>query len=55
MGVRIGVKVFTLPGEEGLLNNFINKEEIEITNKVITALPKEGIILYLVEYEELIC
>lgn len=52
MKVEKGVSVFTLPGEEDLVNQLLNDEETDIVNKVITACPKEGIILYLVEYEK---
>lgn len=47
-----GVRVFTLPTEERLLNDMMNDEFIDIVNKVVTPCPKEGIILYLVEYEK---
>lgn len=53
MKIEKGVSVFTLPGEEDLLNQILNDEGTDVVNKVITACPKEGIILYLVEYEKM--
>lgn len=52
MKIEKGVKVFTLPGEEHLLQEYMNDEFIDIVNKIITPCPKEGIILYLIEYEK---
>jgi len=51
MKIEKGVKVFTLPGEEYSLNEIMNDEFTEIVHKVVTPCPKEGIILYLIEYE----
>lgn len=50
--IENGVKVFSLPAEEMLLSSLMNDDMVEITNKVITPCPKEGIILYLVEYKK---
>ena len=47
--IKKEVKVFTLPNEEMTLNDLLNDDMIEITNKIITPCPKEGIILYLIE------
>lgn len=52
MKIEKGVRVFTLPGEEFLLNELMNNEFVDIVHKVVTPCPKEGIILYLVEYEK---
>lgn len=52
-GIRRGIRTFTLPGEEELLEEYLNNDLIEVTDKVITPCPKEGIILYLIEYEEM--
>lgn len=52
MIVEKGVRVFTLPGEERLLNEIMNDEFTDIVNKVINPCPKEGIILYMIEYEK---
>lgn len=52
MKVEKGVKVFTLPGEEHLLNEIMNDEFTDIMNKIVTPCPKEGVILYLIEYEK---
>lgn len=52
MKIEKGVKVFTLPGEEYLLNEMMNDEFVDIIDKVITPCAKEGIILYLIEYEK---
>lgn len=46
------VKVFTLPNEESLLNDLLSDESIVITEEIPTPCPKEGIILYLVKYED---
>lgn len=46
------VKVFTLPNEEDILNDLLAEEGIVITEEVVTPCPKEGIILYLVKYED---
>lgn len=54
MSVRKGVKVFTLPGEEELLNEYLNNDMIDIVEELKTACPKESIILYLIKYEETI-
>lgn len=51
--VEKGIRVYTLPTEERALNNLLNDETVEITNRVITPCPKECIVLYLVEYEKL--
>lgn len=53
MNVEKGVNIFTLPGDEHMLNDLMNDELVTIVNKVITPCPKEGIILYLVEYEKI--
>jgi len=45
------VKVYTLPAEERLLNELLNDDMVDITNKVISPCPKEGTILYLLEIE----
>lgn len=50
--MKKGVRVFTLPGEERLLSEILNDDMIDVTNKIITPCPKEGIILYLIEYED---
>lgn len=50
--MKKGVITFTLPGEESLLNNLLNKEGVEIVDKTIVPCPKEGYILYLIEYED---
>lgn len=49
------VKVFTLPNEEELLNELLGMEGVTITEEVVTPCPKEGIILYLVKYEDENC
>lgn len=46
------IKVFTLPNEESLLNELLTTEGIVITEEIPTPCPKEGIILYLVKYED---
>lgn len=46
------IKVFTLPNEESLLNELLSVEGIVITEEIATPCPKEGIILYLVKYED---
>lgn len=50
--VKRGVRTFTLPGEEELLEEYLNDDLIEIMDEVITPCPKEGIILYLIKYED---
>lgn len=46
------VAVFTLPNEVSMLNDLLEDDMITVTEKSITPCPKEGIILYLVEYED---
>lgn len=46
------IRVFSLPAEEEELNVIINDESNVVLEKVITPCPKEGIILYLIEYEK---
>lgn len=52
MRVDKGVKVFTLPGEEQMLNNYLNDDMIDIVEELKTPCPKEGVILYLIKYEK---
>lgn len=46
------IKVFTLPNEETVLNDLLSEEGVVITEELATPCPKEGVILYLVKYED---
>jgi hypothetical protein len=46
------VAVFTLPGEERLVNNLLNDDLVDIVDEERIACPKEAIILYFVKYED---
>jgi len=50
--MKKGVKVFTLPGEERLVNELLNEDLVDIMEEERIACPKEGIILYFVKYED---
>lgn len=50
--MRKGVKTYTLPGQEYELEELINEPLVEVTHKVITPCPKEGIILVYIEYDD---
>lgn len=52
MKINRKVKVFTLPNEECLLNELFETDGVVITEEIITPCPKEGIILYLVKFED---
>lgn len=52
--VRTKVRSLTFPGDEAFMESIMNNKNCTITNKVITPMPKEGIIMAYIEYEELI-
>ena len=39
-------------GRRDFLSEILNDDMIDVTNKIITPCPKEGTILYLIEYED---
>lgn len=49
--LRLEVRTYTLPGEETLLENFLNEPGTIVIHKVYSPCPKEGIILCMVERE----
>jgi len=49
---RIVTRVYTLPGEERLIDAIHNNPLYVITNKIVTPMPKKGIIMVYLEYED---
>lgn len=52
MDYKVRTRVFTLPGEERLIDNIQNNELYVVTNKIVSPMPKEGIIMVYIEYED---
>ena len=50
--MKKGVRVFTLPGEEAIVNEILNDDMIVVVDEERVACPKEGIILYFIKYED---
>lgn len=50
--MKKGTATFTLPGDEPLLDEYKNDKSITITDRTIMQCPKEGIIIYMIEYEK---
>ena len=51
-GPRFRCQTLTFPGDEPILEKIENSVNCTVTNKIITPMPKEGIIMVYVEWEE---
>ena len=47
-----GIRTFIFPGDEQGYESLANDDSVSIVNKVITPCPKEGMVIYVVEYEQ---
>lgn len=50
--MKLGVKVFSLPGEERGVMEILNNPDYVVVDELKTPCPKEGIILYYVKWED---
>lgn len=48
---KIGLSVYTLPGDEKLAEDIYNNERYTVVDETKVACPKEGIILLYLKYE----
>ena len=51
--VRTRVQSLTFPGDEPIMEKIMNDPNCTIINKVITPMPKEGVIMAYIEWEEI--
>ncbi|MDF2841712.1 MAG: hypothetical protein K0R00_138 [Herbinix sp.] len=50
--MKLGVKVFTLPGEEVSVEAILNNPDFVVVEQNQVPCPKEGIILYFLKWED---
>ena len=51
--IRTRVQSLTFPGDEPIMEKIMNDPNCTIVNKVITPMPKEGVIMAYIEWEEI--